>query len=76
MYGLLIFFGEGWDRVHFVRRPLFDRHIVSAPMTDEYEAFGVMRIGKGSRSTQRKRALHYESYMAWLGIQPGTAPER
>jgi hypothetical protein len=48
------FIGLGWNWVHLVRRPLTDLLYQPRMIDDECGAVRWMRIGRGSRSTQRK----------------------
>jgi hypothetical protein len=69
------FLGVGWDWVHLVRRSLIGLSY-QPRMIDDYEAFGVMRIGRGNRSTRKKTcpsATLSTTNPTWpdLGSNPG-----
>jgi hypothetical protein len=49
------FLGVGWDWIHSVHQPLTGLSY-QPRITDEYGAFGEMRIGRGNPSTKRKPA--------------------
>jgi hypothetical protein len=50
------FLAVGRDRVHLVRRPLFDLLYQPQMIDDEREAVGGTKIGTGNRSTRIKPA--------------------
>jgi hypothetical protein len=50
------FLEVGWDWVHLVRRPLIGLFYQPRMIDDECGAVGVMRIGRGNRSTRRNAA--------------------
>jgi hypothetical protein len=62
-----------WGWVHLVLRPLFGLLHQSHMIDDGYcGAISGMRIGRGNRSTRRKRApVHHKSHIMWPVLEPG-----